>query len=300
MWFRVYAEMVDDDKLGLLSFEDRWHYVALLCCKAKGLLDPSDEFMLEKVRKKLGLSLKDLGKLADRLARVRLIDRQSLEPIAWDKRQRKSDGDATNAERQKRYRNAKSNDRNALRNVNSNALRNGDDEPSRNRGVTRPEAEAEAETEKEEALTPPDSAPPAPAAAETAALLVAQSAQNPEEPEVTRHGAIAVLLRSQGIATHSAHPQVHEWAQAGVTDEQLREALAIARQRKGKEPIPVAYLAPIVEDILAPKKRAAPGWATSDEGITRRARELGIPESRWPGTYAELRAMCHEHERRAA
>ncbi|EXU79084.1 hypothetical protein AX13_08315 [Comamonas aquatica DA1877] len=38
-WFRVYTRMVDDDKLKLLAFEDRWHFVALLCLKGEGLLD---------------------------------------------------------------------------------------------------------------------------------------------------------------------------------------------------------------------------------------------------------------------
>jgi len=41
-WFRAYADMVDDEKLRLLAFEDRWHFVALLCCKRAGLLDNGD------------------------------------------------------------------------------------------------------------------------------------------------------------------------------------------------------------------------------------------------------------------
>lgn len=41
-WFRTYIRMVDDDKLKLLAFEDRWHFVALLCLKGEGLLDKGD------------------------------------------------------------------------------------------------------------------------------------------------------------------------------------------------------------------------------------------------------------------
>ena len=33
-WFRLYAGIVDDEKLRLLAFEDRWHYVALLALKS--------------------------------------------------------------------------------------------------------------------------------------------------------------------------------------------------------------------------------------------------------------------------
>lgn len=36
--FRAYTEMVDDEKLRLLAFEDRWHYVALLCLKGQGVI----------------------------------------------------------------------------------------------------------------------------------------------------------------------------------------------------------------------------------------------------------------------
>ncbi|EKU29717.1 hypothetical protein C660_12539 [Alcaligenes sp. HPC1271] len=48
-WFRAYTEMVDDEKLRLLAFEDRWHYVALLCLKGQGVLDSEDTLMLRKV-----------------------------------------------------------------------------------------------------------------------------------------------------------------------------------------------------------------------------------------------------------
>jgi len=100
-WFRMYAEAVDDEKLGLLAFEDRWHYVAILCCKAKGLIDPSDEFMRAKVQRKLGLTQDEFDKAIARLARVRLIDPKTLEPLAWDKRQFTSD---TSKERVRQYR----------------------------------------------------------------------------------------------------------------------------------------------------------------------------------------------------
>ena len=55
-WFRMYSEAVDDFKLRLLAFEDRWHFVALLCCKCQGLLDQGNEQMVRRaVAVKLGL-----------------------------------------------------------------------------------------------------------------------------------------------------------------------------------------------------------------------------------------------------
>lgn len=115
-WFRMYVESVDDDKLRLLAFEDRWHFVALLCCKAKGILDDAGPLLLRRVSVRLGLSSRELEEVARRLADVGLVEQDTLQPIAWDKRQFVSDCDPTKAERQKRYRESKK-DRNALRNA---------------------------------------------------------------------------------------------------------------------------------------------------------------------------------------
>lgn len=90
-WFRMYAEAVDDEKLRLLAFEDRWHFVALLCCKAQGLLDGTDVLTRRKVAVKLGLDSRELEEIARRLAEVGLVDASNLQPMAWDRRQFKSD-----------------------------------------------------------------------------------------------------------------------------------------------------------------------------------------------------------------
>lgn len=79
-WLRLYAETIDDEKLRLLAFEDRWHFIALLCCKAQGLLDGSDALMRRKVAVKLGLAIRELDEVVRRLAEVGLIDAATLEP----------------------------------------------------------------------------------------------------------------------------------------------------------------------------------------------------------------------------
>ena len=100
-WFRAYTEMVDDEKLRLLAFEDRWHFVALLCLKGQGLLDDGGALMMRKVAVKLGLDLRTLDEVARRLSEVGLIDKDTLQPIAWDARQMRSD---SSSERVKAYR----------------------------------------------------------------------------------------------------------------------------------------------------------------------------------------------------
>jgi hypothetical protein len=103
-WLRLYAEAIDDDKLRLLAFEDRWHYVALLCCKAQGILDEAGALLMRRVAVKLGVQLRELDEIARRLAEVELIDRETLQPLGWDARQFVSDADATAAERKRRQR----------------------------------------------------------------------------------------------------------------------------------------------------------------------------------------------------
>ena len=90
-WFRLYSRMVDDDKLRLLAFEDRWHFVALCCLKSEGLLDePADDLRARRIAVKLGVQLRELDEISRRLREVELID-ETLSPIAWDDLQFRSD-----------------------------------------------------------------------------------------------------------------------------------------------------------------------------------------------------------------
>lgn len=104
-WFRMYSEAVDDPKLKLLAYEDRWHFVAILCCKCQGVLDRDDDEMVRRmVAVKLGLDLRELDEVARRLSEVGLIDRETFQPIAWDERQFKSDN---STDRVRKYRERK-------------------------------------------------------------------------------------------------------------------------------------------------------------------------------------------------
>lgn len=154
-WFRAYTEMVDDEKLRLLAFEDRWHFVALLCLKGQGVLNNEDPLMMRKVAVKLGIDARTLEDVARRLAEVGLIDQETLQPLNWDSRQMSSDTDPTNAERQRRYRKRKQEEVEAEQkpeeeqsNGNSNALRNGDITP------LDIDTDEDKETDKEEKTKP--------------------------------------------------------------------------------------------------------------------------------------------------
>lgn len=103
-WFRAYTEMIDDEKLRLLAFEDRWHFMAILCLKGQGVLDVADPLMMRKVAVKMGLDLRTLEEVTRRLAEVGLIDQLTLEPLKWEDRQMRSDTDSTAADRKRRQR----------------------------------------------------------------------------------------------------------------------------------------------------------------------------------------------------
>lgn len=113
-WFRLYHRIVDDEKLRLLAFEDRWHFVALCCLKADGLLDtPNDNLRSRKIAVKLGVQLRELDEIGRRLQEVNLVD-ENLSPVAWDELQYKSDNSTSRVKkyREKQQHNAMKRERN--------------------------------------------------------------------------------------------------------------------------------------------------------------------------------------------
>lgn len=160
-WFRMYVDAVDDEKLRLLAFEDRWHFVAILCLKRAGLLDAGDTLALldRKMAVKLGLGDRELGELRRRLMEVGLID-ERWQPLGWEGRQYESD---TSTDRVRRFRDKQgtsSRDSGAgLRQPTNPQPENGcstpaDDETAmkrfRNVSETAPDTETESDTESEE------------------------------------------------------------------------------------------------------------------------------------------------------
>jgi len=128
-WFRFYVDATSDEKLGLIAPSDRWHYVAVLCLKADGLLDEGGgELRARKIAYKLGLSLPEADEVRRRLREVGLID-DDWQPLGWERRQYRHD---SSAERTREWRRRK---------AETPPARHGDVT------VTGPETETETETE---------------------------------------------------------------------------------------------------------------------------------------------------------
>lgn len=103
-WFRLYNRMIDDKKIKLLAFEDRWHFVALCCLKSSGELDePDRDLRVRQVAVSLGVQLAELDEIARRLRAVKLID-ENLQPLNWDKLQFKGE---TSTKRVREFRKRK-------------------------------------------------------------------------------------------------------------------------------------------------------------------------------------------------
>ena len=93
-WLRLYTDTVDNEKIRLLAFEDRWHYIALLCLKQQGVLDGKNELLERKIAVKIGVQLRELDEIKKRLMDVELIG-GDWTPIGWENKQFKSDSSTT-------------------------------------------------------------------------------------------------------------------------------------------------------------------------------------------------------------
>ena len=134
-WFRMYADFLNDPKLISLAFEDQRHFIGVLALKCDGAIDDvADGDLLDRiVAQRLWIDHAVIRDVKRRLIAAGLIGAR-WQPLAWEKRQMRSDVDATGAERQRRYREAQKH----------NALRDA--------AVTRldTDTDTEEETEKEE------------------------------------------------------------------------------------------------------------------------------------------------------
>jgi len=112
-WFRMYAEAIDDGKLRILAYEDRWHFVALLCLKAQGILDEKNkELRHQQICIKFGMDSVELEKTMKRLVTVGLVS-ESWQPLNWNKRQFVSDSSTPRVRAfRKRSRNVPETDQN--------------------------------------------------------------------------------------------------------------------------------------------------------------------------------------------
>lgn len=121
----------------------------------------------------------------------------------------------------------------------------------------------------------------------------------------TRQGLVSALLRGLGVQITPGNPHLVGWVQAGVTDEQLREAVARVRLHKpAHEPIPSNYLAKTVLSVLHPPEIPAltavpsdpnlvPRWWESEAATTEQAKRLGM-HARGGEGWAEFRQRIRD------
>ena len=109
-WFRMYADFVNNPKVQILTEALRYRYVALLClhCNKDYENRPDDEIALS-----LRVTVEEWIFTRDEFVRRELLTPQ-FKIKGWEIKQYISDlKDKTSAERQKRYREKKRNNRNA-------------------------------------------------------------------------------------------------------------------------------------------------------------------------------------------
>jgi hypothetical protein len=141
-WFRMYVDFLNDPKMIALAFEDQRHFIGILALKSDGALDSGcDETLLDRiVAQRLWIDPSAINEVKKRLVAGGLID-ADWQPIAWERRQFKSDRDDTAAERARRYRESK-------RVTDASRVT----EPLRHGDVTRLDTDTDTETDTEEKI----------------------------------------------------------------------------------------------------------------------------------------------------
>lgn len=139
-WFRMYTDFLNDPKLIALAFEDQRHFIGVLALKSDGALDDiAEEALLNRiVAQRLWIDHGVISDVKRRLMNAGLIDSQ-WQPMAWAKRQMRSDADSTAAERQRRQR-----ERNKSQAEDSHALRHAPSHAT----VTRLDTDTDKEVDK--------------------------------------------------------------------------------------------------------------------------------------------------------
>ncbi|UGA37922.1 hypothetical protein JOS77_28955 [Chromobacterium haemolyticum] len=186
-WFRMYADFLNDPKLISLAFEDQRHFIGVLALKCDGAIDEVvDGDLLDRIMaQRLWIDHAVIRDVKRRLVAAGLID-TDWQPIAWDKRQMKSDSDSTGAERQRRYRESRK----------SNALRDA--------SVTRLDTDTDTEEEQIQ-----DQAP---------VVVAAQSGQKSQSRQVTMKTWLAELPEDED-AISAADPIFADAKKTGLPED---------------------------------------------------------------------------------
>jgi uncharacterized protein YdaU (DUF1376 family) len=133
------------------------------------------------------------------------------------------------------------------------------------------------------------------AALEGLKALSLQEAKIDGGPE-TPAAILASVLKANGLRGNAFHPAIVEWARTGITVEKLKDAIAKARQRPGKERgvFGPEYLSPILYDESKPAAQYHAEKASNDaaKNLAKAQRQLDEQRER-----ARAAAPMPEHLR---
>ena len=109
-----------------------------------------------------------------------------------------------------------------------------------------------------------------------------------DQNQPTARGEISKALREQGCNITPSNPFLVKWVECGVTCKLALEAVQIARDRKPKpEPIPPAYLDPIIADLMSGKQvksqvSSSPKIDTACRRVLPGGQKCGMPANAHP------------------
>ncbi|WP_244427835.1 hypothetical protein [Sinorhizobium fredii] len=216
-WFRLYHRIIDDEKIRLLAFEDRWHFVAICCLKADGLLDePESSLKDRKIAVKLGVQLRELDEIKRRLFEVGLVD-EDMQPCAWDELQYKSDNSTERVRKFREKTNARLNE--TERNVSGMHHKT-----TRNESVTRQETDTDTDSDNASSLRsevcsePENSAPASPTVIELPTV-------NGEMVPITAAEAAEWAEAFPAVNVHQQLASMRAWLNANPKNRKTRAGM---------------------------------------------------------------------------
>ena len=269
-WFRVQTKILDDEIVGLLDFESRWHFMALLACKGAGLLDkayPSPAVRERAIAKKLDLDIDAFRTTLATLVEVGLVD-EDAQPIGWDKHQAPADSSAA---RTRAYRKRKAAEKAQRRGSHSTG-----DGCDGHGGVTRDDVteevtpldrEVDRDTDTDTDRLPSvdddarERAAEPPSSSTWRDRMGKASTGVPTDPI----GYLDFLADEQGLdpirvrSTPSSIRHAKDWHRAGVTVEQVGVAVAQAREQRQRAGDTAPPNVGLVASILAGERAANDG-----------------------------------------
>lgn len=246
-WFRMYSSAVDNEKLRLLAFEDRWHFTALLCCKGQGIIKSDDPLLRRKVAVKLGLDLRAFEEAMRRLSEVDLIDLDTLEPKGWDEHQMLSDSSAARvrAHRARKKAAQTQNEGSESAGQDSNSASNSGNGYG-NVTVTPQDKDKEEDTDKDKEEKTNKKANDADASGVSS--VSHDNELDSTYVQVRSKTAITTYCRSEGINATPNSQKLDQLVERGVTMSHFIEAVSIAKQKQNTK---WPYVMGIAENLLS-------------------------------------------------